>query len=462
LVLHFDLSSEDVMLNLIKRYTHWLHGQWPAGRVERLPELADDGGTNVPGIYVVGDLKGVPLLKFSIDSGTKAVRTITADKGFQSLKSANEPGVLDLVIIGGGLSGVAAALEARKMDLNHVLLEASETLSTIVNFPKAKPIFTYPKDMTPEGDLRVSAPVKEALLEEIRGQVDGKISPRKSFAERIEKIGKIFNVVLRDEEPIKARRVIVAIGRSGNFRKLGVAGEELNKVYNRLHDPADYKGKRCLVVGGGDSAMETAIALTQSGADVTMSYRKKEFARAKPENIEMVQRLAKNPADRVHMMEPTSERVSTASGDFMGDKLQPGHLRLLMGSAVKRITEADALVKKDDGAEETLPNDVVFAMIGREAPLNIFRRSGIRITNDHNPGWIATLVVSLLLFTFIYHWKKTGIGGFDHIPVARAIVHVGDTWAQKGWFPYHVTSNWTGTSALAQTLKISLTEPGFY
>ncbi len=75
----------------------------------------------------------------------------------------------------------------------------------------------------------------------------------------------------------RARRVIVAIGRSGNHRKLNIPGENLDKVFNRLYDPKDFHGKQALVVGGGDSALETAIALTMSGADVTLSYRKKEF-----------------------------------------------------------------------------------------------------------------------------------------------------------------------------------------
>ena len=106
--------------------------------------------------------------------------------------------------------------------------------------------------------------------------------------------------------------MIVAIGRSGNFRKLGVPGEDLDKVYNRLFDPKEFAGKNALVVGGGDTALETAIALSTSGAHVTLSYRRKEFARAKPENIEKVEMLVRDATADVQVEKPTSERVTTA------------------------------------------------------------------------------------------------------------------------------------------------------
>jgi len=96
----------------IHRYTRWLHTQWPAGHVERLPELRDDLRSSLPGVYVVGDLTGIPLLKFSADSGARAVRAIVADSSFAAEKSAKGPEVLDLLIVGGGVGGMAAALEA--------------------------------------------------------------------------------------------------------------------------------------------------------------------------------------------------------------------------------------------------------------------------------------------------------------------------------------------------------------
>ena len=155
------------MFGFLKRYMHWLHTRWPSGVVEKLPEMNEDGSTAVPGLYIVGDLTGIPLLKFSSDTGARAVQTIASDSGFE--RRSHRDGVRDLVIIGGGVSGMAAGIEARNRGLDFVLLEAAERFSTVVNFPKAKPIYTYPTDMVPAGDLQFSdrADVKERLLDEL-------------------------------------------------------------------------------------------------------------------------------------------------------------------------------------------------------------------------------------------------------------------------------------------------------
>ncbi|HVE66716.1 MAG TPA: FAD-binding protein, partial [Thermoanaerobaculia bacterium] len=153
---------------MIGRYTHWLHTRWPAGTVEKLPEIREDGTTAVPGVRIVGDLTGVPLLKFSSDSGAKAVRAILAEPGFR--RGGEAPGeTLDVAIVGGGVSGIAAAIEAKKSGLSFRVFEASEPFSTVANFPKGKPIFTYPTGMTPEGDLQFRSDVhpKEELLEDL-------------------------------------------------------------------------------------------------------------------------------------------------------------------------------------------------------------------------------------------------------------------------------------------------------
>ena len=127
------------MFGLITRYTKWLHTQWPAGVVEKLPEVNSDYSTNIPGLYIVGDLTGIPLLKFSSDSGARAVESIRMDKSFLSQRAKDKTSeILDLVIVGAGVSGMAAALEAKKDDLHFAILEATEPFSTIVNFPKGK------------------------------------------------------------------------------------------------------------------------------------------------------------------------------------------------------------------------------------------------------------------------------------------------------------------------------------
>src|SRR5262245_14066401 len=132
------------MLQLVARYTRWLHTRWPAGTVEKLPEVRADGSTNVPGLYIVGDLTGIPLLKVSADPAGRAVETIARDPSFVARDRPPGESAYDLVVVGGGVSGMSAALAARKLGWRLVILEASEPFSTVVNFPKGKPIFTYP------------------------------------------------------------------------------------------------------------------------------------------------------------------------------------------------------------------------------------------------------------------------------------------------------------------------------
>jgi thioredoxin reductase/ferredoxin len=400
------------MPNLIRRYVKWLHTQWPAGKVEKLPRVEEDGSTNVPGLYVVGDLSGIPLLKFSSDTGARAVRTIVADETFQRRREGKAADVLDLVIVGAGVSGVAAAIAAKQAGLDFQVLEATEPFYTIKNFPKAKPIYTYPTEMVPAGDLQLTASVKEPLVEELEAaRAEHEIEVRTARVERVRRRGGELEVALRgdgdDGGSLRALRVILAIGRTGNFRKLGVPGEEMGKVYNRLHDPRDFSGQDVLVVGGGDSAVESAIALAQGGARVTLSYRGAELSRPKPDNLDKLEQLIADPRADVEVEEPTSERVTTASGRFLGTSREAGSLRLALGTKIQSIGE-DRVTLTGSGGDEAIDNDVVFSMIGREPPLDFLRRSGVKIRGEtHGWEWVAIVLFFVAIWA-VYDWKNDG------------------------------------------------------
>ncbi len=419
-------------MGLIQRYAKWLHTQWPAGTVENLPDVAEDGSTQVPGLYVVGDLTGIPLLKFSAHTGARAIQTIVGDSAFQHDRGATDAHVLDVVIIGGGVSGMAAALEASKNKLNMQLVEAAEPFSTIVNFPKGKPIYTYPTDMTPAGDLQFSATVKEPLVEELYAQtLERGITPLKARAEQITRRGRLLEVILDGRDNLVARRVVVAIGRSGNFRTLGVPGEDAGKVFNRLHDPRDFCGQNILVVGGGDSALETAIALGECGAHVTLSYRKPEFSRPKQDNVERLQRL-----------------LNDDSPPAVGAEPQRGSVTLLMPSTVQDI-RSDAVILKTPDGSQTVPNDAVFTMLGREAPLDFFRRSGVRIRGEWQTRTWVSCILFVLFCILLYHWKSD-LG----LPVKA--------WFKAHhWFPFNV-ANPANPTSLIGTIRLSMQNPSFY
>lgn len=446
------------MLKLLRRYVHWLHTGWPAGTVEKLPVVREDGSTNVAGVYVVGDLAGVPLLKFAADGGARAVQTIVADPSFRSAAARAVDGVmdmLDLAIVGGGVAGMAAALEARKHGLRFEILEASEPFATIANFPRAKPIYTYPEDMTPAGDLQFTdrSSVKEGLLDELRGRTLGAgIRPRIARVECVRRRGDHVEVVVPDAAPLVARRAIIAIGRSGDFRKLGVQGEDLDKVSNRLHDPKDYCGREVLVAGGGDTAVECAVAIASCGGRVTLSYRGAVLSRPKPENLERLRALVADPRSRVDIDRPSSERVTTATGDFLGRSSEPGSLRLRLATEVREIRAHEVVlaapgVGAGPGVLDTIPNDHVFVMIGREAPLDFMRRSGIRIRSEWTARSWGGLAICLALAFLLMHWKSSGNP-------------IGAWFRAHHWFPFNLEPGDPRT--LAGTLWTALGSAGFY
>jgi thioredoxin reductase/NAD-dependent dihydropyrimidine dehydrogenase PreA subunit len=444
------------MISILDRYARWLHTGWPAGKVEPLPETGPDGITRVSGISVAGDLSGIPLLKFAIDGGVRAVRRVASNPGLRRREAP--PGTVDLAILGAGVAGMAAAVEAQRLGLSFTVIEASEPFATIANFPRAKPIYTYPMAMKPAGDLQVSATVKEPLLEDLRAQAAARrIVPVAARAERIESRDGHVLVHLAGMPPLPARHALVAIGRSGNYRKLGVPGEDSGPVYNRLHDPADFTGRRVLVVGGGDSALEAAIALAGSGAAVTLAHRGREFTRPKPENVEKIESLQGGGAAAAAAPERAADRPAATAAP--GAAPAAGSLRVRLATRVREVREREVVIEGEGGAPETLANDAVFALIGREAPLDFFRRSGLAIAGEMSTRRWLSLGLFALFCSWLYNWKS---GGFFT-----------DLWYRNHWFPTNlpdllaaaggaiaVAAKDRGT--LLGTLAISAASPSFY
>ncbi len=409
------------MFSAIASYTNWLHTRWPAGGVEKSPKVNDDGTTRVPGVRVVGDLTGVPLLKFSADTGARAVEAILAESDFQKGADGYDH---DLVIIGAGVSGISAAIEAKKNGLDFVLFEASESFSTIKNFPRKKPIYTYPTEMTPAGEMRFKSEIKEDLLVELEEQRAKRgIEPVPASIDRLSRSDGKLRVHRKGGDDVIAQRVIVAIGRTGNFRKLNVPGENLDKVANRLIDARDYAGQKTLVVGGGDSALESAISLAETGATVDLSYRKPEFSRPKPDNIERLKELESQ-----------------------------GKLTLHMNTNVQDIAEKTVTLS-GDGDDYQIENDATLILIGRDAPLDFFRKSKIGVTGDFTvPTW-AGLIGFFAAFTIFYHWQKSlWLTDLSPAWLAWAVSSLGGLLQSAVDSPQHFLNH----------LRGGMNQPGFY
>lgn len=401
-----------------RAYANWLHLQWPSNTPETLPEVGVDGATSIPSIRIVGDLLGVPLLKFAADSGAGVVQAFIAEKAFIDKPQHSDD--LDLAIIGGGVAGLAAALEARKAGLKFVVYEASEPFATIVNFTNGKPIFTYPRAMQPRGDVRLSANVKEGLLAQLQTQAQqAKLPFEIRRVDRIVRQGKALEVQFTENHPpVRATRVLICTGRSGDHYKLAVPGEDLDKVHNRLFDPNDYSGKKVLVVGGGDSALEAAISLCEADADVTLSYRGSAFSRPKQENIDKAETLLAN--------------------------------KILYETQITQIEADKVWLERANNENIELANDAVFVMIGREAPVDFFHRTGISVRGHWSFQKILGFMLTFLTVLFIYRWKK------DNSETA-------DLFLEKGWFPNNIdASSWVTGNPAIKILQHEVNSPGFY
>lgn len=363
----------------VKSYFQWLHGQWPSGTVETLPQIDEQGRSSLAGVYVVGDLTGVPLLKFALDSGVKVARRVASELSSEPVAAASGEPVWDVAILGGGVSGMAAALECQSHKLRACVIEAREPFSTIANFPAKKPIFTYPTDMQPEGTLQVAGATKEALLEELRAQIHALSIPiTRASAEAITRDKGTLAIRLQGGERVLARRVIVAIGRSGNFRRLGVPGEDLAHVSNRLIDPTGFAEKQVVVVGGGDSALEAALALQKEGASISVVHRQPAFSRAKPANSEAIQKYA-----------------------------ALGQVKLAMNASVVRISP-EAVEIKSEGGQQTLAADHVLVLIGREPPLDFFARSKMALSGQRSTRLLVGASTFFIACVVAYGMKAFG------------------------------------------------------
>lgn len=254
-----------------------------------LPVVSPTFETNLPGIFIAGELGGMGLIRNAIEQGRQAI----AAAGRRARETGRVEGVLDIAIVGCGPAGIAASLGAMEQGLSFVTLDQSTLGGTVAHFPRGKLVMTAPATLPLVGEVRFGEIRKEALLafwEDVIRRTG--LAPR--FEERVNAIRREAGAycLTTTNGDYRATCVILAIGRRGTPRILDVPGEELEKVVYRLIDPDQYGGKRVLVVGGGDSALEAAAQVAaQPGAEVTLCYRGNAYARARRKNREAIAAL---------------------------------------------------------------------------------------------------------------------------------------------------------------------------
>ena len=331
-----------------------------------VPQVDANFETNVPGLYIVGELGGRGLIKNAINEGKIAVehirRSVPPHIG-ELAATGTDPNAtpgrapLDVVVVGSGPAGLSAGLEALRSGLRYAVLEQGSLSDTVRKYPRHKILFAEPLSIPLYGDLWVADASKETLLQ-VWETIVANTGLEVHTGQRVEDVtrdGDAFRVRTTAGE-YRARRVVLAMGRRGTPRRLGVPGEERDKVFYDIAEMADFQGRRVLVVGGGDSAIESALGLAnQDGTTVTLSYRGDAFNRLKDRN---------------------REKLDRAVAD--------GRLTAILRSQLREIRH-DVAVLEIEGDARILPNDDVVIRIGGEAPTAFLERLGVRMVTKLVP-----------------------------------------------------------------------------
>ncbi|MES1165176.1 MAG: NAD(P)-binding domain-containing protein, partial [Verrucomicrobiota bacterium] len=331
-----------------------------AERGVELPEVDEFFETSRPGVHIVGELAGMGLIKNALIQGLQ----VAARLG-ETIERVTSGATVDVVIVGAGPAGIAAAVGCRAANLRYALLEQDTVGGTVAHYPRQKLVMTETVDLPYYGKFGRSLIRKEDLVgsfQQVIAKAGVKVHERTKLT-ALEGTKDDF-IVTTDKGVLRARRVVLAIGRRGTPRKMGVPGEELDKVAYRLVDPRQYAGKQVLVVGGGDSALEAAIQLAdETNAQVGISYRRPEFARCRPLNKQKIDAHIKS-----------------------------GRVKAFMSTDIVSITSREVGLK--NGHVTPLPNDFVIACLGGELPNEFLKSIGISVRKHHGDKAMANPALS--------------------------------------------------------------------
>ena len=316
-----------------------------------MPQLTPEYETSITNLFIVGELGGLALIKNAINQGRDCIDTIA--KKIPKMRSGRPVSdVLDVLIVGAGPGGISASLRAVERKLNYLTLDEDEIGGAVAKYPRQKLVLTSPVELPIYGKFRKTELSKEELLsfwQEVLNKVDFKFRGR----EKVEEIKKgedgIFTVMTA-KSAYRARSVVLAIGKAGTPRKLGVKGEELPKVMYRLIETDHYRNRHVLVVGGGDSAVEAAMGLAnQAGNKITLSYRRGEFTRLRDRNEKRLE-----------------------------EYIRDGRIRVIYNSNPVQFTERSAILGVRGKLQE-IPNDFAWIFAGGEPPTAFLKKVGIKV-----------------------------------------------------------------------------------
>jgi thioredoxin reductase (NADPH) len=312
-----------------------------------IPRIRENFETNVPGLFIIGELGGMGLIRNAFEQGRQCVENFTRDRG----STGNHP--LDLIIVGCGPAGLSAALTAQAHGLRMAVLEREDIGGTVRHYPRKKLVMTEPVRIPGHGSIGAREILKEDLIQIWEEAVDRSGLQVKTgvTVTDVESIPGGGIRVLAGGMEYRAGRVVLAIGRRGIPRKLGIPGEDLPNVAYSLREPEAFQGDRILVVGGGDSALEAGLALAeQPGNKVRVAYRGTAFSRAKAKNRQRIQRA-----------------------------MDDGAISVLWSTEILENRLGEVLARETEGDVRRFPNDHLFVFAGGELPTPFLERAGVQI-----------------------------------------------------------------------------------
>src|SRR5579864_5704003 len=356
------------------------------------PVLRANFESNVPGLYIIGDLAGAPVVKLAMEQGSDVAEHIATTLPARS----EDVNIYDLVVIGAGAAGLNAALGAQDRGLRVLVLEKNKIANTIEDFPEGKWVYAEPETRPPKGKLWLDGASKEELLGRWQ-QIIRENGLAVHAGEGVDAIRKQKDRTFEVQTPVaryQARRVVLATGLRGNPRRLGVTGEDLEQVYHRLYSPKHYHDEDILVVGGGNSAVEAALTLAEQNR-VTLSCRGSEITRVFKDNRRKLDSAVKE-----------------------------GKLRVVFESHVKSFG-SNACELEVDHRGIQLPYHHAFVLIGADAPSEFLRSLGIRLENDWtgNP-WVPALLAFAALGGIWMFGAKAGVAGLGLTLAALGVLIV--------------------------------------
>lgn len=314
-----------------------------------IPVVNPNFETNIPGIFIAGELGGMGLIKNAIAQGRQAMEAIIKKPGL------GQGNALDVVIIGAGPAGFCASLFALEHKMRFVTIEQDSLGGTVSNFPRGKIVMTAPTELPIYGKVDFTLTTKETIME-LWEKVAKKTGVKIHYKERYETLTKSNEgfIIETNKHKYLAKNVLLCIGRRGTPRKLGVAGEDQNKVIYSLSDPAEFRGRHVLVVGGGNSALEAAYSISnEPDTTVTLSYRSKTFSRAAEKN---------------------QNEIKEAQA--------AGRINVLMESTVSEIG-ANNVILDQKGKTHDLKNDAVLVCAGGILPTPMLKKVGIEVETKY-------------------------------------------------------------------------------